>query len=217
MEQQEQQPAKRKGGRPKGSKTKAIPKPARLELDGKRVIVPHLPERDATTTQIVEYLHQQDKVIGLLHLSLQKYREMFRTVKIRKEISPNVVTSLAAVGHSMAQIQRAMGFGKDIWHQREDIRAAYEEGRSALESALLSKQVEMALDGNEKLIVWLGKVMLGQVDSPTVAVQVNNNGVGASVVSIKEKMAEARKKAVTQFNETVEVINADIVDTGKDE
>lgn len=152
----------------------------------------------------------------LLHQSLQKYREMFRVVKLKKEINENVITGMAAIGHNKAQIQRALGFNKDHWNKPE-IQEAFDEGRSALEGALLTKQVSTALDGSEKLLTHLGKHVLGQHDGPTVAVQVNNNGDGNTTVSIRDKMAEARKRTITQLNETTDVIDAEIVEPGKDE
>ena len=45
---------------------------------------------------------------------------------------------------------------------------------------LRAKQVEMALAGDKSMLIWLGKQMLGQTDSPTVAIQ--NNVVGGGEI-----------------------------------
>jgi len=215
------QKVKRKPGRPKGStvkkrESKNIDRPLLVQSDGKRVMVPDALPPQPTQEELVRFVRQQDKVVLLLHSSLAKYREMFRAEKLMKAISTNAVTALAAVGHDKRQIARALGFSESTWRARADLVAAYDDGRSSLEGALLSKQVEMALDGNDKLIVWLGKVMLGQQDTPTTAIQINNTS-GSSAVSIKQKMSEAREKAITQFNDTKDVIDADLVEPGKDE
>jgi hypothetical protein len=216
--QVETAPLPKKKGRPKGSKQKPRkfkPDPSRpviIEHEGKRVHTVPVPPDDATPQEIVKYLAAQDKVMWLMHASLTKYREMFRILKLQKQITPSAVTAMAAIGHTKRQVARSLRFSESTWNQRPDIVEAYEEGRAALESALLAKEVEMALCGSEKLLVHLGINLLGQSTTPTTAIQINNTGVGTTAMTIKEKMAEARKKAIAEFNDTKNVIDAEIVE-----
>ena len=47
------------------------------------------------------------------------------------------------------------------------------KGRATLKRRLRRKQLELALEGDKTMLIWLGKQMLGQVDTPKVAIQNN--------------------------------------------
>ena len=56
------------------------------------------------------------------------------------------------------------------------------KGRATLKRRLRRKQLELALEGDKTMLIWLGKQMLGQVDTPKVAIQNNVKSTPAGSV-----------------------------------
>ena len=56
------------------------------------------------------------------------------------------------------------------------------KGRATLKRRLRRKQLELALEGDKTMLIWLGKQMLGQVDTPKVAIQNNVTSTPAGSV-----------------------------------
>ena len=52
----------------------------------------------------------------------------------------------------------------DRWLKHKDIRALWERGEAQGKMSLRRAQFETALAGNPTMLIWLGKLMLGQVD-----------------------------------------------------
>lgn len=82
----------------------------------------------------------------------------------RKVVPPDEVYKLAALGCSMEEICE--------WFQinRETLKYNFSDyitkGRADLKQRLRRAQIQTALDGNPTMLVWLGKNILGQSDSP---------------------------------------------------
>lgn len=55
------------------------------------------------------------------------------------------------------------------------------KSRVTIKQSLRRKQLEMALDGDKTMLIWLGKQMLEQRDSPAVAIQNNITSSGSAV------------------------------------
>lgn len=83
-----------------------------------------------------------------------------------KDIDPEQVRKLAAIGCTHEEIASVVGCSQDTIARRflEDV----EYGRSQGKSSLRRKQWEMAMNGNVTMLVWLGKQYLGQSDKQTV-------------------------------------------------
>lgn len=83
-----------------------------------------------------------------------------------KDIDPEQVRKLAAIGCTHEEIASVVGCSQDTIARRflEDV----EYGRSQGKSSLRRKQWEMAMSGNVTMLVWLGKQYLGQSDKQTV-------------------------------------------------
>tara|TARA_R110000822_G_scaffold201528_1_gene338773 strand:- start:1055 stop:1507 length:453 start_codon:yes stop_codon:yes gene_type:complete len=63
------------------------------------------------------------------------------------------------------------------------------KSRVKVKKSLRRKQIELALDGDKTMLIWLGKQMLGQRDSPAVAIQ-NNITSNDSAAAIADATPE---------------------------
>lgn len=80
----------------------------------------------------------------------------------KKDIDPEQVRKLAAIGCTHEEIASVVGCSTDTLVRR--FLDVIEEGRSQGKSSLRRKQWEMAINGNVTMLVWLGKQYLGQTD-----------------------------------------------------
>lgn len=76
------------------------------------------------------------------------------------EIDEKLVEGMASVGATNTEIAQFVGASEAT------IRARFKDtlarARAGLKVKLRRKQIEMALEGNATMLVWLGKQMLGQ-------------------------------------------------------
>lgn len=83
----------------------------------------------------------------------------------RNEQTAEQVFRMAQVGASDRDIAYILGlpFGELVQNYRNEL----DTGRAHLRARLNAKQTELALQGSERMLVWLGKQLLGQRDTPT--------------------------------------------------
>lgn len=91
------------------------------------------------------------------------------------EYDENVIRELAAHGCTIAEIAHICGFGESHFHELKKryagIQEAIDQGKAELHRSLRKKQVEVALDGNPQMLIFLGKAELGQSDR----IEINQN------------------------------------------
>lgn len=80
----------------------------------------------------------------------------------RKNVDPLRVIELASKGLSIDEIGAFCDVSHDTITRR--FADALEKGRQLCNASLRRKQVEMALEGNATMLVWLGKNRLDQTD-----------------------------------------------------
>ncbi len=78
------------------------------------------------------------------------------------ELPQNAVEQLAARGCPVDEIAGILGVSRDTIDRNFAEEVA--RGRNRLAEQLRGKQVDMALNGNVPLLIWLGKQYLGQRD-----------------------------------------------------
>lgn len=111
------------------------------------------------------------------------------------DIDVEEVKRLASIGASERDYGDWFGCsGSTIVKRFSDVIAKH-NGRTR--SKLRQKQIQLALEGDKTMLIWLGKQMLGQTESPSVAIQNNVQNV-----------APARSKAddeafIAQFEKVV--------------
>lgn len=82
------------------------------------------------------------------------------------EIDPKLVEALASVGCPNTEIADILGVSVSTLSKRNNDDLV--KGRSDLRMKLRRKQVDMALQGDRTMLIWLGKQYLGQTEKQEV-------------------------------------------------
>jgi hypothetical protein len=82
----------------------------------------------------------------------------------KKVVPPKDVERLAQMGCKDSEI--ADWFGVDENTLRYNFSVELLKGKLALNQSLRQAQIRLALSGNATMLIWLGKNILGQTDSP---------------------------------------------------
>lgn len=85
----------------------------------------------------------------------------------KKPVPSAEVFKLAAIG--CKDIEIAEWFGIDSNTLRYNFSVELLKGRESLKQSLRRKQIDVALSGNAVMLIFLGKNLLGQSDSPIAA------------------------------------------------
>lgn len=78
-----------------------------------------------------------------------------------------------------------------------------ENGRASGKMSLKRKQWEVAMSGNVTMLIWLGKIQLGQVEQVRQVIDQRNLNVNANVESseVKEILQDLKSIIDTKVNE----------------
>lgn len=82
----------------------------------------------------------------------------------RKEIDEELLYKLAQIHCTMPEMVDIIGVSADTLKRRYAHIIA--KGKAEGKMRLRRKQIEVAMSGNHTMLIWLGKQMLGQSDSP---------------------------------------------------
>jgi len=88
----------------------------------------------------------------------------------KRFVTPDDVYKLAAIGSTDKEIARWFGVGEDTL--RYNFADILQKGREEVKQSLRMAQLKLALSGNATMLIWLGKNLLLQSDSPQ---DLNNN------------------------------------------
>jgi hypothetical protein len=106
------------------------------------------------------------------------------------EYDLDVIERLAGHGCTLKEIAAICGFKESRFRalrkEHPDIQDAIDKGKANLHKNLRMKQVEVAMDGNPQMLIFLGKAILEQSDR----VEVNHNVQVKDVYEIKFGKAE---------------------------
>ena len=83
----------------------------------------------------------------------------------KKVIDPEEVEKLAGIGCKDSEIADWFGIKQDTL--RYNFAGQLTKGREHLKQSLRRAQLSLALSGNAVMLIWLGKNILGQTDTPT--------------------------------------------------
>lgn len=89
----------------------------------------------------------------------------------KKEIDEELLLKLAQLHCSMTEMADILGVSKDLLNRR--FKSIIDKGKSQTKMKLRRKQIEVAMSGNHTMLIWLGKNMLGQSDTPMQDEEVN--------------------------------------------
>jgi len=82
----------------------------------------------------------------------------------KKIIQPEQVYQLAEIGCNDREIARYFDMNENTL--RYNFSDIMEKGRENLKHSLRRAQIKLALSGNAVMLIWLGKNLLGQTDTP---------------------------------------------------
>lgn len=97
------------------------------------------------------------------------------------EIDETQVEAMASIGCSVDEMASILGCSARTLQRR--FVTPIERGRARLNRSLRRKQVDLALNGNVTMLIWLGKQMLGQREKTDAIVR-------EEVVTIEELPAK---------------------------
>jgi hypothetical protein len=81
----------------------------------------------------------------------------------RRVVTPDEIYKLAAIGSSDREIARWFDIAEDTL--RRNFAGIIAKGREEMKMTLRRKQIQVALSGNAVMLIWLGKVLLGQQEN----------------------------------------------------
>jgi AraC-like DNA-binding protein len=82
----------------------------------------------------------------------------------RLNIDPELIRKLAKIGCTTPEIASICGCSEDTIERR--FAGILKKGRASFCQSLRRQQARLAAKGNATMLVWLGKQMLGQRDTP---------------------------------------------------
>ena len=80
--------------------------------------------------------------------------------KIKLDIDD--IRELASEGNTVADIATLLGVSDSVINENEEYKQAYDLGLCDMRASLRHSQFQSAKSGNTTMLVWLGKVILGQ-------------------------------------------------------
>lgn len=83
----------------------------------------------------------------------------------KKVVPPDEVYYLASLGCTYKELGEWFGVPEDT--MRYNFKPYVEKAREETKQRLRQAQIKLALTGNAVMLIWLGKNMLGQSDTPT--------------------------------------------------
>lgn len=82
----------------------------------------------------------------------------------RKEIDTELLYKLAQIHCTMKEMVDILGVSEDTLKRR--FSGIIDKGKAEGKMRLRRKQIEVAMQGNAVMLIWLGKQMLGQAETP---------------------------------------------------
>lgn len=99
------------------------------------------------------------------------------------QIDSKQVEELASIDCSYAEMAAVLGCNESTLTRR--FAQAIENGRARGRSSLKRQQFKLATDGNPTMLIWLGKVRLGQKDTSVHEVTGKDGGAIAHEISVR--------------------------------
>ena len=102
---------------------------------------------------------------------------------------------LAAIGLSDKEISNLLGISESRWKAR--YQSVITKGRSELRQSLRRAQIRSALSGNAAMLIWLGKVYLGQRDTSNLEINAEHRAI-AITPNVLERLQTSYKLMMEQ-------------------
>ena len=105
------------------------------------------------------------------------------------------IRELASEGNSMEDISTLLGVSNDVISNNDEYKRAYELGMCDMRATLRHSQFQSAKSGNTTMLVWLGKVILGQREETvsTLKLEREDDELTKSLKGLAEEMDKNKK------------------------
>ena len=105
------------------------------------------------------------------------------------------IRELASEGNSIEDVATLLGVSKDVISGNEEYQRAYELGLCDMRAMLRHSQFQSAKSGNTTMLVWLGKVILGQREETvsTLKLEREDDELTKSLKDLAEEMDKNKK------------------------
>lgn len=128
-----------------------------------------------------------------VNVFFEKVSTKGRPKKILTEEGAKLIEDLSSIMCTEEEIATIIGVGLDTLHNSDNeelFRNAIKRGRTAGKQSLRREQYKLAMKGNVKMLIWLGKQYLGQSDR-LIPVDNEENNLLDSVCKSIQKIRES--------------------------
>ena len=87
------------------------------------------------------------------------------------ELDPDEIRELASEGNTLEDISDLLGVSSSAIEKNDEYKRAYELGMCDMRASLRHWQFQAAKSGNVTMLIWLGKVLLGQREETATVVK----------------------------------------------
>ena len=105
------------------------------------------------------------------------------------------IRELASEGNTISDIATLLGVSEPVISDNDEYRQAYELGLCDMRAMLRHSQFQSAKSGNTTMLVWLGKVILGQREETqtTLKFEREDDELTKSLKGLAEEMDKNKK------------------------
>ena len=109
------------------------------------------------------------------------------------ELDPEEIRELASEGNTMEDISDLLGASAGVIGNNPEYRRAYELGMADMRCSLRHWQFQAAKSGNVTMLVWLGKVILGQKEETQTTIKLDreDDELTKSLLGLAKQMDKA--------------------------
>ena len=105
------------------------------------------------------------------------------------------IRELASEGNTIEDIATLLGVSNEVINSNDEYKNAYEMGLCDMRATLRHSQFQSAKSGNTTMLVWLGKVILGQREETvsTLKLEREDDELTKSLKDLAEEMDKNKK------------------------
>ena len=105
------------------------------------------------------------------------------------------IRELASEGNTINDVATLLGVSIDVINNNEEYKEAYELGMCDMRAMLRHSQFQSAKSGNSTMLIWLGKVILGQKEETgsTIKFEREDDDLTKALSGLAEEMDKNKK------------------------
>ena len=116
--------------------------------------------------------------------------------KPKIQLDTDDIRELASEGNTLTDIASLLGVSESVISGNDEYKQAYEYGLCDMRAQLRHAQFQSAKSGNTTMLVWLGKVILGQREETvsTLKFEREDDELTKSLKNLAEEMDKNKKQ-----------------------